>query len=248
MSSVVSSLQKGKGKVKLRGKVRTVYKQMGKAIYDYKMLAPEDRVLVAVSGGADSLALLKLFLMRKRRVPFDFEIIACFVDTNFVKVDKDALIKYFKDNGINYLIKELKIKEESRNCFWCSWSRRKILFETAKRFSCNKIALGHNLDDITETILMNMFFFSQISSAPPALDMFSGRVKLIRPLAYLKKKDILDFARQLLLPFASHSCVYGEGTRREKVKNLIKDLEGICPQVKKNIFRSLGKIRKDYLV
>ncbi|MFO8052494.1 MAG: ATP-binding protein [Candidatus Omnitrophota bacterium] len=237
-----------KKKVKLTGKVRAVYKQMGKAIYDYKMLSEGDKLLVAVSGGADSLALLKLFLMRKRRVPFDFKIIACFVDTNFIETDKDLLVKYFEDNGVNYIIKNLEIKKEDRNCFWCSWSRRKILFETAKTLGCNKIALGHNLDDITETILMNMFFFAQISSAPPALDMFSGRVKLIRPLAYLKKKDVFEFAQQLLLPFVGHSCPYGQETRREKVKKIIRELEENCPQIKKNIFRSLGKIRGDYLV
>lgn len=239
---------KKREKIKLRGKIRNVYKQMGKAIYNYKMLSQGDKVLVAVSGGADSLALLKLFLMRKRRVPFDFKIIACFVDTNFIKTDKNVLIKYFKDNGVDYIIKNLEIEEKDRNCFWCSWSRRKILFETAKALGCNRIALGHNLDDITETILMNIFFFAQISSAPPALDMFSGRIKLIRPLAYLKKKDIFEFAQLLLLPFAGHNCPYGENTRRQKVKKIIKELEKNCPQVKKNIFRSLGKIRKDYLV
>ncbi|MCF7887801.1 MAG: hypothetical protein K9L76_00830, partial [Candidatus Omnitrophica bacterium] len=164
---------KKREKIKLRGKIRNVYKQMGKAIYNYKMLSQGDKVLVAVSGGADSLALLKLFLMRKRRVLFDFKIIACFVDTNFIKTDKNVLIKYFKDNGVDYIIKSLEIEEKDRNCFWCSWSRRKILFETAKALGCNRIALGHNLDDITETILMNIFFFAQISSAPPALDMFS---------------------------------------------------------------------------
>ncbi|MCF7916439.1 MAG: hypothetical protein K9L61_01515 [Candidatus Omnitrophica bacterium] len=248
MNPTVLSFQNKKNKIKLRGKILKVYKQMGRAIYDYKMLTEGDHILVAVSGGADSLSLLKLFLMRQRRVPYQFKITACFVDTNFVQIAKKVVVDYFKDNDLDYQIKKLELNNKDRNCFWCSWSRRKILFKVARQLNCNKIAFGHNLDDITETILMNMFFFGQISSAPPALDMFSGQIKLIRPLAYLKKEDILDFAKLISIPYTKYNCPYGAGNRREKVKKIINDLERNCPQIKKNIFRSLKKIRKDYLV
>lgn len=248
MNSTSLFSQDKKNQIKLRGKILKVYKQMGKAIYDYNMLAEGDHVLVAVSGGADSLSLLKLFLMRKRRIPYELKITACFVDTNFIQSEKKVVINYFKDNGVDYRIKKLELNIKDRNCFWCSWSRRKILFKLARQLNCNKIAFGHNLDDITETILMNIFFSAQVSSAPPALDMFSGQIKLIRPLAYLKKEDILDFAKLISIPYAKHDCPYGAGNRREQVKKIINDLEKNYPQIKKNIFRSLKNIRKDYLV
>jgi tRNA(Ile)-lysidine synthase TilS/MesJ len=237
-----------KKKVELRGLVRQVYKNMGKAIADYNMLNDKDRVLVAVSGGLDSLSLLKLFQMRQERIPIRFEIIACFVDANFIKVDADCLTGYFKDSGVEYVAKKMFLEENEINCFWCSWNRRKILFETAKEYNCNKVALGHNLDDISETILMNLCFFGEVSSAPPALEMFKGKIKIIRPLCYVAKKDITYFSSKFSFPDTHYECVYGKNTRRQLIKETIKNLEKNCPYVKKNIFRALKKIRKDYLV
>lgn len=237
-----------KEKIKLRGHIRYVYKQMGRAIADYDMLQDNDRILVAVSGGVDSLSLLKLFEMRRQHVPINFELIVCFVDTNFVKVDKNYLIEYFKDCGFDYTIKDLALNAKDINCFWCSWNRRKALFEAARQQNCNKIALGHTQDDIIETTLMNLFFRSEISTCPPKLDMFGGQIKMIRPLCYLTKQEIMDFASNFSFPITHYECPYGKTTKREYVKSIIKDLEKESPFVRKNIFRALGKIKEGYLV
>ena len=134
------------------------------------------------------------------------------------------------------------------NCFWCSWNRRKILFETAREHNCNKIALGHNLDDIIETTLMNLFFRGEVSTSPPALDLFGGEIKIIRPLSYIKKQEILEFASQFSFPDTHYECAYGKDSKRALTRSTIKELEKTCPFVKKNIFRALARIKKDYLV
>lgn len=228
--------------------MRYAYKQMGRAIADYGMLEDKDRILVAVSGGVDSLSLLKLFEARRQRVPIDFELVACFVDANFIKADRDVLIGYFKECRIDYTVKYLTIEDKDINCFWCSWNRRKALFEAARQYNCNKIALGHTQDDIIETTLMNLFFRGEISTCPPILEIFGGQVKLIRPLCYLTKNEIIDFALNFSFPITDYECPYAKESKREYVKNIIKELEGVSPAVKKNIFRAPGKIKEGYLV
>ena len=235
-------------RVELVGIARYVYKTMGRAICDYGMLKDKDRVLIAVSGGLDSLSLLKLFVMRKARIPIDFEIVACFVDANFTKVDKNILIKYFDANAIKYVTKEMTIPKEEISCFWCSWNRRKALFETAREYKCNKLALGHNLDDINETTLMNMFFNGEITTMPPKVELFEGALTVIRPLCYIEKSKIEEFSRQFDFPDTQYKCPYGQESQRHAIKEIIEKLHEKYPFVKKNLFCSLKRIRKDYLV
>lgn len=235
-------------KVDFRGIVKYVYKQMGRAIGVYKMVAEGDKVLIGVSGGLDSLALLTLFKMRQARIPIDFEIMACFVNTDFIKVDREQLLDYFNSLGVKFVVKELKIDKDQVNCFWCSWNRRKILFEAARDYGCNKVALGHNLDDIAETTLLNLFFNGEISTMKPKVELFEGKLTIIRPLCYLEKKKITYFSSKLSLSPMQYACAYGKDSRRAVVKDIIKGLEKDHPDVKKNIFGALGRIRKDYLL
>ena len=181
-------------KVSVSGHIKTVYKLMGRALADHKMLNDGDHVMVAVSGGIDSLSLLKLFLIRQTHLKIRFKITAVFVDMDFVQFDKDTLIKYFQDEGVDYIIKPLSFTGQEMSCFWCSWNRRKILFETAGAIKANKIAFGHHLDDIAETILMNMFYRGEVSTAPANLEMFKGELRIIRPMCYIEKKILREFA------------------------------------------------------
>ncbi|MCM8824202.1 MAG: hypothetical protein NC822_05975 [Candidatus Omnitrophica bacterium] len=235
-------------KIELKGIVKYVYKKMGKAIADYRMIEEGDKILVGVSGGVDSLSLIKLFKMRQRRVPIRFDFMACFVSTNFIEVDKKTVINYLEDNSIPYVVREMDLDDRSIDCFWCSWNRRKVLFTTTKELFFNKLALGHNLDDITETIIMNLFFHGEISAMKPKIELFDNELTLIRPLCYVSKKDIHSFANKLNLPYTHYECKYGKDSRRQLVKNVIELVEKEYPLVKKNIFKGLRKIKKDYLL
>jgi tRNA 2-thiocytidine biosynthesis protein TtcA len=241
-------MERVKEKIHLNGVVKYVYKQMGKAILDYKMLEDKDRILVGVSGGIDSLALLKLFQVRRKKIPINFDLVVCFIDTNFIKVDKDVLINYLQSCGVEYVVKELRVDENDINCFWCSWNRRKLLFETAREYKCNKVALGHNLDDTVETVLLNLFYIGEISTMKPNVDLFGGDVKIIRPLCYVDKKHIAEFASKFSFPDTQYECRYGKDSRRQFVKKLIREAEKDCSFVKKNIFRALKKVKQDYLL
>lgn len=234
---------------KLSGNALYVYKTMGKAIVEHAMLANGDKILAAVSGGADSLSMLKLFLLRRRKIPIDFSLTVCFVDTNFIKIDKQKLFDYLQAQGVPYVVRAIAIeKEEERSCFWCSWNRRKVLFETAKEIGCNKIALGHNLDDTAQTIIMNMFFRGQVSTAPANLELFGGALRVIRPICYIAKKNILQFAREMDLPVLHYECPYGKESRRELAKKIIAMAEAQGDGVKTNIVKSLRRIKEGYLV
>lgn len=238
-------------KVKLRGIIRQVYKKAGKAINDYQMIEEGDRILVGVSGGKDSLSLLKVLLLRKRHIPIDFEVIACFIETSFVGTERDLIEEYFKKEDIPYVVKKLKMHSPGRKgCFWCSWNRRKILFETAKELNCKKIALAHHLDDIVETILMNLFFHGEISSMKPKIELFGGELSIIRPFCYLEKKELEKFYSQFNFPPLNHSCPYADDSKRAKVKSILSFFKKEFPQIKVNIFRALRreKIKKDYLL
>jgi tRNA 2-thiocytidine biosynthesis protein TtcA len=237
-----------KEKVDFKGVVKCVYKKMGKAIADYKMLKEKDKILIGVSGGFDSLSLLRLFQMRKERIPIDFDIIACFVETNFIKINKEVLTNYFNSIGIKYVIKELALDKNEVNCFWCSWNRRKVLFETARDYNCNKVALGHNLDDIIETTLLNLFFLGEISTMKPKVELFRAKLAIIRPLCYVEKREINNLASKFSFPDTQYECFYGKDSRRRQMKDLIGSLYSKYPFIKSNIFRALGRIKKDYLI
>jgi tRNA(Ile)-lysidine synthase TilS/MesJ len=236
-------------RVKIKGLAKHVYKEAGRAINDYKMIEDKDRVLVGVSGGKDSLALLKVLQLRREHLPIDFSMTACYVAVDFSTTDRKRLEAHFKREDISYVIKELDLKTEDIGCFWCSWNKRKLLFETARDYSCNKVALAHHLDDIVETILMNLFFRGEVSSMRPRVDLFGGEVSIIRPFAYLEKKALEDFAAKVRLPDTRHSCPYASDSKRRVINEAVAKLYRRFPHVKTNIFRSLQRrnIKDDYL-
>jgi tRNA 2-thiocytidine biosynthesis protein TtcA len=249
MQESQTTTQKLPQRVKLRGVARYVYKKSGKAISDYRMIEDKDRILVGVSGGADSLSLLKMLLVRKMHIPVHFDIVACFIDLSFSTTSRRLLEDYFKKEGVPYVVKELDLKTEDVDCFWCSWNKRKLLFQTAKEHNCNKIALAHHLDDIVETILMNLFFHGEISCMKPKIELFGGLLSIIRPFSYLEKRTLESLAQHIDLPDTGHACRYAKNSRRELIKETIDKLKKQFPHIKTNIFRSLQrrKIREDYL-
>jgi tRNA 2-thiocytidine biosynthesis protein TtcA len=236
----------------LQGPGFYISKKVGKASIDYQMLQDKDKVLVAVSGGKDSLTLLRILRERQKFVPIHYDILAVHVDMGYPGSPAKRLAQYFKGLGVEYqIIKIDALKGKARkdiSCFWCAWNRRKTIFETADRFGCTKVALGHHHDDIIETTLLNLFFHGEISTMSPKQDLFGGKIVVIRPLCYVEEKLIVKFARSLGFPSQTCACPNSKTSQRTKMTALIKNLEKTCPDVKKNIFRSLQRIKKEYLL
>lgn len=229
-----------------------ISKRAGKAIMDYDMLADGDKIAVAVSGGKDSLTLLRVLNDRRKFVPIKYDILAVHIDLGYPCMHPKILGQYFKTQGIDYHIEKVDIlKGKTRKditCFWCAWNRRKALFEVANRYGCTKVALGHHKDDIVETILLNLFFQGEISAMVPKQELFKGKIVIIRPLAYVDEDMIVRFAKEAGFPHEKCSCPNSITSKRTKITDIIKDLKKICPEVKTNIFRSVKRIKKDYLL
>ncbi|MCG2713253.1 MAG: tRNA 2-thiocytidine(32) synthetase TtcA [Candidatus Omnitrophica bacterium] len=236
----------------LQGTEYYISKGMGRAIMDYKMLVPNDKIAVAVSGGKDSLTLLRLLIDRQKFVPIKYDVVAVHIDMGYPKSISAKLEKYFKKLNVEYkIIKTDILKKTAKskiNCFWCSWNRRKELFLAAKKLGCNKIALGHHMDDIAETMLLNLFFRGEISTMKPKQELFKGKITLIRPMAYVEERLIKRFAKEVKLGHGTCVCPHSIISNRNRMGRIIQDLEKTCPDIKKNIFRSLKRVKKDYLL
>jgi tRNA 2-thiocytidine biosynthesis protein TtcA len=229
-----------------------ISKRVGKAIIDYGMLCAGDKIAVAVSGGKDSLTLLRLLLDRKQFVPIPYTLCAVHIDLGYPRSCAKKLERYFKKLKVAYRIVKVdalkKTKRKDITCFWCSWNRRKALFETAAKIGATKVALGHHKDDIIETTLLNLFFQGEFSTMVPKQKLFGGKITLIRPLAYVEEYMIKRFAREEKIPHETCLCPNSATSNRTRVAKMIQELKRVCPEVKTNIFRSLKRVKKDYLL
>jgi tRNA 2-thiocytidine biosynthesis protein TtcA len=226
-------------------------KKVGKAIWDYRMLKDGDKVLLTVSGGKDSLTLLRVMKERLRFVPIEYELVACHVDMGFPWLDTDKLRRHFEEEEIPYVIaKPPEGWDPNRefDCFWCSWNRRKAFFSLMAEMGCSKLALGHHMDDIVETMLMNLLFNGEIGTMKPYQEMFGGEFAIIRPLAYVQEKELKRVAARLELPVIKSQCPNGDTSKRKLVKGMIAEMEKHNRNVKKNVFRSLQRVREEYLL
>ncbi len=252
METLIQTRQERQPKTALKKLEASISKKVGRACGDYGLIKDGDRIIVAVSGGKDSLALLKVLSDRLSFVPIRYEILAIHVDLGYKCVEKDVLKKYLQSRGYPFhFISTDILKGKSRadiTCFWCSWNRRKVLFEAAEKYNCNKIALGHHKDDIVQTILMNLLFEGQISAMAPYQEMFEGKLAIIRPLAYVEEKETEELGRLSGFPVPHCRCPNAHKTKRAVVAKIIDELEETSPGVKTNIFKSLQRIKKEYLL
>jgi tRNA 2-thiocytidine biosynthesis protein TtcA len=226
--------------------------KIGKAIKDYNLIEDGDKVLVGVSGGKDSLTLLKLLKERQRWSPAKFEIFAAHIVTDFrcsACIHTDILTNIFNNLDIKYVFKKIEVlgKDKKLSCFWCSWNRRKTLFAIAHSLGCNKIALGHHKDDIIETTLLNLLFQGEISTMNPRQELFNGKITIIRPLCHVEERLIKRFAKESGLPAQLCRCPNSQRSNRRYLKEFIKNMEKKCPNVKTNIFRSIARVKSDYV-
>ncbi|MFW5957910.1 MAG: tRNA lysidine(34) synthetase [Desulfosalsimonas sp.] len=234
---------------------KAVNRDMGRAIHDYGMINPDDRILVAVSGGKDSLTLLWMLSERLLRIPISYELYAVYVDPGFEGGFGPHLAEWCRRAGIELRVEETDhgiFAHSSQNrenpCFMCARMRRKRIFEVAGQIGCSKIALGHHKDDIIETLFINMCYTGVMSTMRPAQDMFGGRFTMIRPLAYVDEDRIRRFAADMGFPEFKNPCPSADNSKRGEIKSIVNTMTRGKKKIKNNIFRSLSHVNMEYML
>jgi len=230
-----------------------VSKKAGAAIMDFDMIQEGDRIAVAVSGGKDSLSLLHVLRHRQSIAPISFEFVAVHVDFKFSDFDPVKLIEYFKEHEFPYLIETVNSLQGEKyaeiDCYRWSAARRKVLFEMCSREGFAKIAFGHHMDDIAETILLNQFYRGEIGAMKPKQSLFGGKITIIRPLAYVREESMEFLAKNLgIASMGQSKCANDDTSHRMLIKKMLRDFEANNPNIVKNIFKSLQNIKTDYLI
>ena len=253
------------------GKLRTrLTKRFHKACADYGLIADGDHVLVGLSGGKDSLALVEFLGKRAQVYVPRFKVTA--VHVRVKERDYHSDLSYLEDfcarvrvpliirdteiggarfasgleNAASGYSLEVKGKEK-HPCFLCSWYRRKALFDVAQELGCNKIALGHHKDDLVETLLMNLIFQGSVATIPPLLQMEKMPIEMIRPLCLIEEKEIQEYAELSGYEKQVKLCPLEKVSNRAEVKRLLAQLEGLNPNVRDSIWGAMENIKSDYL-
>ena len=218
-----------------------------RAVDDYHMIAPGDRIAVGVSGGKDSLALLAGLAALRRFYPNPFDLIALTVDMGFPGVDFGAVADFCRELDVPYHIEKtdiaavvFDIRKEENPCSLCAKMRRGVIHGTAKKLGCNKVALGHHFDDVVDTFMLNLFFEGRIGCFSPVTYLSRTDITLIRPLIYMPEKDIRYFTKRENLPVLTSPCPADGHTEREEMKKLLDDLERCHRGLRHRIFRALS--------
>ena len=230
---------------------------VGQAIGDFNMIEDGDKVMVCLSGGKDSYALLDILMTLRERAPINFEIVAVNLDQKQPNFPAEVLPAYLEKLGVpfhienqdTYSIVKRLIPEGKTTCSLCSRLRRGILYRVADELGCNKIALGHHRDDILETFFLNMFFGGKIKGMPAKLVSDDGKHMVIRPLAYVKEEDTERYAEVKQFPIIPCDlCGSQENLQRKQIKAMMRDWEKKFPGRVENIFSSLSTVVPSHLM
>lgn len=238
---------------------KCIFSPFAKAINEYELLKPGDKVAVCISGGKDSMLMAKLFQEIKRHNKFDFELVFLVMDPGYSEVNRLVIEKNARMLGVPITIFETQIFDavydvKQSPCYLCARMRRGYLYSKAKELGCNKIALGHHYDDVIETILMGMLYGAQVQTMMPKLHStnFEG-MELIRPMYYIREDDIIRWRDFNNLHFIQCACYFTDtcsscredgttASKRMEIKQLIKDMKKVNPYVEGNIFKSVYNV------
>ncbi len=241
-----------------KGIVGKVKRRLGRALADYAMTADGDTLLVALSGGKDSLALLHILETRKKWIPITYHLrpIHVALGENEDRQRVEHLKNQVTALGLQLEVIETDIADRLARhelpespCFHCSRWKRKALFDYAAKHAISKIAFGHHRDDILETALLNLFYGSSFSTMRPHQELFSGSLTIIRPLAYLDEDEVVAYCHHYSLPTDSRPCRFQEAAgKRKAMKELLTNLQKDNPKVKNSLFHALHNVREEYLL
>ena len=240
--------------IKLRSRLT---KRFHKACADYGLIADGDHILIGLSGGKDSLALVELLGRRAQIHVPRFTVTAAHVRVKERDYHSDLsyLENFCARVGVPFIVRDTEIGDEVKGergkekdpCFLCSWYRRKVLFDVAQELGCNKIALGHHKDDLVETLLMNLIFQGSIGTIPPLLQMDKMPIQMIRPLCLIEEKDLAHYAQLSEYEQQVKLCPLEKLSNRAEIKQLIQQLERLNPNVRDSIWGAMENIKTDYL-
>jgi tRNA 2-thiocytidine biosynthesis protein TtcA len=219
------------------------------------MISDGDRIAVGLSGGFDSLFMMWILSERLKRIPIRYELHAIHIDPGFEGDFSDSLETYSRRMGYSLQIEHtnyglLGHSEENREnpCFLCARLRRKRLFEVADALGCKKLALGHNKDDIIETLFLNICYAGEISTMRPLQTFFDGKFSVIRPLAFADESAIRKFGKEEGFPEFNNPCPSAKTSKRQEIKLLLNQLYQSNRKIKGNIFRAMSHVNPDYLL
>ena len=243
--------------IKLSSKsYQIINREMGRAIHDFHMIQNGDKIMVAVSGGKDSLCLLHMLISFQRKAPVNFELLAVNLDQGQPRFPSEILPNLFEEWKTPYHIEYRdtysivvdKVAEGKTYCSLCSRLRRGILYDLAVKLGCNKLALGHHQDDLIETFLLNTFFSGQLATMSPSYLSNKG-IRVLRPLYSVEENVIKQFVEAQKWPIIPcNLCGSQDGLKREMIKNWLHNLQSTNPNIKSSIFNSLRNPDLDSLL
>jgi len=237
---------------------RNIVRRVGQAVADFGLIRNGDRVLVAMSGGKDSYALLDVLLQLRKRAPIDFELVAATVDAGWPGIETEAIGRWARSQGVEHHVERLDfrriidrvLKPGVSPCSLCSRLRRGILYGMATKLGCQALALGHNLDDLCESLLLNLFYTGRLRTLPPRLVSDDGRNVVIRPLCYVREAEIKEYAASRGYPRGG-ACGYAEehpDARRQAIKKLLAEVERESPELKYQMLAAMTRVVPTHLL
>lgn len=236
---------------------RELSRNVGRCIGDFGLIEEGDRVMVCLSGGKDSYAMMHLLETLRRRSPVRFELLAVHLDQGHPGYDGTPLARWLEERGYahrivredTYSIVKEKLPEESTYCSLCSRLRRGILYNVAQDLGCTKIALGHHREDALETLLLNLMFTGSLKAMPPKLVSDDGRNTVIRPLLYCAEPAIARFAELERFPILPCDlCGSQDNLMRKQVKRMLAEMEAHAPKAKESMLAAIANVRASHLL
>lgn len=238
----------------MRSLPKAINRLLGQAMHDYLMLTDGDRILLGVSGGIDSLVLAWLLHHWRDKAPIHYQVMALHLDMGFDADQHHAVETELAKIGLPFRTEHTQYgtlanqAQPDKACYQCAKARRNHLFEKARLERYSAVALGHHKDDLIETFFLNLLYSGNLSTMMPRQDLFAGRLKILRPMAYLTKEQIYDLANIAGITPVKNPCPMAAHSKREEVRALVADICQRNPKFRGSIFAALGNARTKYLL